>query len=58
VLRIKKKFKNKTMSNGLLGYFNSSDITIDTINKYMEKGFAHIFEEVCDTCEKLKCKCK
>ena len=56
--RIKKKFQNITMSNGIVGTFNSADITPLNMDKYLKGGFAHIFEDVCYKCEKLKCNCK
>tara|TARA_R110001632_G_scaffold225288_1_gene358188 strand:+ start:358 stop:534 length:177 start_codon:yes stop_codon:yes gene_type:complete len=58
MLRVKKKFKNKTMSNGIVGTFNSSDITEANINKYNKGGFSHIFESFCEKCDKVKCVCK
>lgn len=54
--QIKKQFQNKTMSNGLLGVFNSSDITPLNIEKYLKGGFAHIFEDVSEKKNKKKSK--
>ncbi len=58
MLRIKKKFLNKNMSNGIVGNFNTSDINEKNANKYFKGGFKHIFDEICDKCEKIKCICK
>jgi len=46
MLRLKKKYVNKNMSNGILGNFNTSEINESNIYKYIKGGFSHIFEEV------------
>ena len=58
MLVVKKKFLGINMSNGIVGNFNSSDITHANAKKYYEGGFTHIFNDVCDKCTKIKCICK
>jgi len=42
-MEIKKKYKNKTMSNAKVGKFNTNDITPALSKYYFDNGFAHIF---------------
>ena len=56
--RIKRKYRNTVMSNGIVGTFNSADITDKNMDKYLKGGFSHIFEDFCSKCDKLKCICK
>ena len=58
MLKLKKKYKGVTMSNSILGKFNTNDIILGTENFYFNNGFNHIFTLLCDTCEKNKCVCK
>ena len=46
------------MSNGNIRQFNTNDITQKTAKYYASNGFEFIFNEVCDKCESIKCKCK
>jgi len=58
MLRIKKKYQSVVMSNGNIRQFNTNDITQKTAKYYASNGFEFIFDEVCDKCESIKCKCK
>ncbi len=42
-MEVKRKYKNKVMSNGKVGKFNTKDITPATAQYYFDNGFAHIF---------------
>lgn len=42
-MEIKKKYKNKVMSNGKVGRFNTKDIAPKEYQYYYDNGFAHIF---------------
>ena len=44
--KVKKKYLNKTMSNGKVGRFNTSNITTNMIQFYCDAGFEFIFEIV------------
>ena len=44
--KLKKKYENKTMSNGNVKPFYTSDITTDEIEYYCNAGFEFIFEVV------------
>lgn len=55
--KIKRKYKNKVMSNGLVPQFNTSDISVDMYDFYSSKGFDFIFEYICKTCKDNACKC-
>ena len=56
--KLKKEYKGKLLSNGLIREFNASDITDDMILFYEKNGFAHLFVEICDECKLVKCKCE
>ena len=43
-MKIKEKYKNQTLSNHHLT-FNTASVTPLTVNFYIQKGFAFIFEE-------------
>lgn len=58
MLKLKKKYESRTMSNGILGKFNTNDIKEGAESFYYDNGFSHIFNEVCNKCEKVKCICK
>jgi len=58
MLKVKKKYINKVMSNAKLGKFNTNDITPNLSKHYASNGMEFIFDDVCDICELLKCKCK
>lgn len=58
MLKLKKKYKGVTMSNSIVGKFNTNDIILGMENFYFNNGFKHIFTLSCDTCEKNKCICK
>jgi len=58
MLKVKKKYANKVMSNGRLKKFNTNDINPASAKYYASNGFEHIFDNVCDKCESVKCKCK
>ncbi len=45
-------------SNASVKKFNTNDITDSMINYYTKMGFGYLFEEVCNKCESVKCKCK
>ncbi len=57
MLVLKKKYRGVTMSNGKLGKFNTNDIDKGNELYYFNNGLEHIFDEVCDKCEKKKCVC-
>ena len=42
-MKIKDKYINQTLSNSHLT-FNTASVTSDTVNFYIQKGFAFIFE--------------
>ena len=44
--KLKKKYEGKTMSNGKVRPFFTSDITTETVEFYCRMGFDFIFEEV------------
>jgi hypothetical protein len=46
MLKIKKKYLGKTMSNGKVGKFNTNDITDKTAMYYFNNGFEHIFQKI------------
>ncbi len=58
MLAIKTKYKNKTMSNGIVGVFNTSDIDTSNSQRFYNSGFKHIFNIICDKCELKKCICE
>ena len=43
--KLKKKYEFTTLTNSEIS-FNTVDVTNDTINFYIQKGFAFIFEDV------------
>ena len=42
-MEIKKKYKNKVISSGLICKVNTNDIDPRTYQYYYDNGFAHIF---------------
>lgn len=58
MLKVKKKYVDKVMSNGAIKKFNTNDITSESAKYYASNGFEFIFDDVCDKCEYIKCKCK
>ncbi len=57
MLRIKKKYRSKSMSSGKFLKFNTNDLDEKQFQYYFDNGFAHIFDVLCDKCEKVKCIC-
>lgn len=58
MLKLKKNYKGQILSNGMVKKFNTNDIDQAIIPYLVGRGFTHLFEEVCDTCEAKRCKCK
>ncbi len=58
MLKVKKKYTGKVMSNGIIKKFNTNDITAKSAEYYASNGFEFIFDNVCNKCESVKCKCK
>jgi len=57
ILKLKSKYKNKEMSNGIVPKFNTNTITDNNIEFYFNRGFDFIFTYVCKKCKDKACTC-
>ena len=55
--QVKRKYKNKSMSNGAMPKFYTKDIEQKDIPYFESKGFEFIFEYICKNCKDETCNC-